>query len=107
MAFRIMKKWDYRAAQRPDTFVANSYTTQARIAEFYDRESVVVYPFLTQNNESFTIKNQSRDYFMCLGRIVPYKRFDIAIEACNALELPLKIYTSSHNSVTQELQKIS
>ena len=44
---------------------------------------------------------------MCLGRVVPYKRFDIAIEACNALKLPLKIFTSMHNAVTDELQKVS
>jgi len=44
-AFKMMKKWDYGAAQRPDVFIANSLTTQARIAEYYHRESVVVYPF--------------------------------------------------------------
>lgn len=48
-----------------------------------------------------------RSYFMCLGRVVPYKRFDIAIEACNALKIPLKIFTSTHNAVTDALQKAS
>lgn len=51
IAFRIMRKWDRRAAQRPDMFIANSATTQARIAEFYARESVVVYPFFSSNEE--------------------------------------------------------
>ncbi len=44
---------------------------------------------------------------MCLGRVVPYKRFDIAIEACNTLKLPLKVFTSTHNAVTDKLQKLS
>ncbi len=42
----IMRRWDKKAAQRPDVFIANSVTTQERIAEYYKRESVVVYPFL-------------------------------------------------------------
>lgn len=44
---------------------------------------------------------------MCLGRVVPYKRFDIAIDACNTLKLPLKIFTHTRNSFTDELQKKS
>ena len=122
-AFRIMKKWDYKAAQRPDVFIANSSTTQARIAEFYDRESTVVYPFFTSNeklkinNEKWRIINELNEwnklnqlnvgYFMCLWRIVPYKRFDLAIEACNQLGLRLKVFTSTNNSESERLQKLS
>jgi len=139
-AFRIMKKWDYRAAQRPDIFIANSATTQSRIAEFYERDSVVVYPFYSPVSSSRTSEckqggtsedpgsrlnttrselfsssemdsrlrgNDGKGYFICLGRVVPYKRFDIAIEACNARGLPLKIFTSTHNALTDQLQKIS
>lgn len=105
-AFAIMRKWDKKAAQRPDIFIANSVTTQERIAEYYERESTVVYPFLSSNDRPSAVNNK-RIYFMCLGRVVPYKRFDIAIEACNALHLPLKIFTSTHNTITDKLQKIS
>lgn len=45
--FMFMRRWDKKAAQRPDIFIANSTTTQERIAEYYGRESTVVYPFLT------------------------------------------------------------
>lgn len=50
-AFRVMRWWDFKAAQRPDVFIANSITTQERIREYYKRESEVVYPFFTQNDE--------------------------------------------------------
>lgn len=50
-AFAIMRRWDKAAAQRPDIFIANSCTTQGRIAEFYGRESLVVYPFLPLNEQ--------------------------------------------------------
>lgn len=101
-----MRRWDKKAAQRPDIFIANSTTTRDRIAEYYNRESAVVYPFLPKNQER-TTDNQERTYFVCLGRVVPYKKFDIAVEACNALKAPLKIFTSTKNAVTDKLQKLS
>lgn len=99
-----MRKWDYRAAQRPDIFVANSCTTQGRIAAFYERESMVVYPFYNNNNQ---IVGKKSDYFVCLGRIVPYKRFDLAIAACNQLSLKLRIFTNTQNIESERLQKFS
>ena len=101
----VMRRWDKKAAQRPDIFFANSVTTQERITEYYNRESTVVYPFLTPR-ELFW-HDWKREFFMCLGRAVPYKRFDIAIEACNSLKIPLKIFTSTHSTMTDKLQKIS
>ena len=106
-AFKVMKKWDYRAAQRPDIFIANSATTQTRIAEFYNRESVVVYPFYNSSTIEKISSAEWRKYFVCLGRIVPYKRFDLAIEACNELGYPLRIFTNTRNAESERLQKIS
>jgi glycosyltransferase involved in cell wall biosynthesis len=110
VAFRIMKKWDYRAAQRPDIFIANSVTTQERIREYYDRESEVVYPFYWRNNKEEIINNKEcweDDYFVCLWRVVPYKKFDIAIEACNQMGFRLKIFTNTRNPESERLQKLS
>ena len=46
--------------------------------------------------DKFKIKNlklimRDENYFLCVSRLVDYKRLDIAIEACNELKLPLKI----------------
>ncbi len=105
-AFRTMKKWDYRAAQRPDIFIANSLTTQSRIATFYERESTVVYPFFNQKHDLPLLWDRD-EYYVSLGRIVPYKRVDLAIAACNQLWLRLKIFTNTNNSESRRLQKIS
>jgi hypothetical protein len=43
-----MKKWDKKAAQRPDIFIANSRNTQERIQKYYGRDSTVVYPFFNR-----------------------------------------------------------
>jgi glycosyltransferase involved in cell wall biosynthesis len=106
-AFSVMQKWDRKAAQRPDIFIANSLNTQERILKYYERESVVVYPFFTAKNTQYNIQNTQKDYFMCLGRVVPYKRFDLAILACNQLKFPLKIFTSTINDEVKRLQVLS
>jgi len=101
-----MKKWDKKAAQRPDIFIANSRNTQERIQKYYGRESTVVYPFFKNEREEI-LKNKEYTYFVCLGRIVPYKRFDLAIAACNHLNFPLKIFTSTINDEVERLQALS
>jgi glycosyltransferase involved in cell wall biosynthesis len=42
-------------------------------------------------NEVSDTRPQDRNYFLALGRLVPYKRFDLLIEVANRLRLPLKI----------------
>ena len=64
-AFSLMKKWDKKAAQRPDIFIANSRNTQERIKKYYERESTVVYPFFQKNKEE-RIKKKEGMYFVCL-----------------------------------------
>jgi glycosyltransferase involved in cell wall biosynthesis len=80
--------WDAQAAERPDAFIANSEFIAKRIKKYYGREAEVIYPPL--NTERFGIGKKG-DYFLMAGRMVPYKKFDIAIEAFNRLGMRLKI----------------
>ncbi len=88
-----LKSWDQVAAQRPDAYIAISKEVQSRIKKYYHRESEVIYPPITIQNSSasWRTKIQNSDYFLVVSRLVPYKRIDIAIKACNTLGLPLKI----------------
>lgn len=89
-----MRKWDYAAAQRPDYIVTNSSHTQAAIKEFYGRESVVIHPPVNTdyfgNHDNAKIQKQ-RSGFVITGRHTPYKRFDLAVEACTMLGLELTV----------------
>lgn len=89
---RSMKKirlWDRLAADRVEYFVANSRHIQKRIKKYYERDSTVIYPpVLTAN---FSISPTVEDYFLAVGRLIQYKRFDLIIEAFNKLGLPLQI----------------
>lgn len=81
--------WDHMAAQRVDRFVANSKTVAERIKKYYNRESEVIYPPVEANK--CRLSDKVGNYFLIVSRLRPYKRVDLAIQAFNALEFPLKI----------------
>ena len=79
-----MRVWDVTSAARVDTFIANSTFVQARVKRYYRRESTVVHPPVEVDR--FITQPSSRGgYVLAAGALVPYKRFDIAIQACEAL----------------------
>lgn len=88
----FMKKirlWDAVSANRVDKFMANSKNVARRIKKHYRRESTVVYPFA--DTAFYTPGEKCGDYFLCVSRLVEYKRIDIAVRAFGALGLPLVI----------------
>lgn len=86
---RPLRKRDFQAAQRADAFIANSTHISRDIKKFYGRNSTVIHPPVdTTRFKSAKIKNE-RKGFVTLGRQVPLKRFDIIVEACKRLKLPL------------------
>ncbi len=84
-----MRLWDFSTAARVDYFVANSRHIAARIRKCYRRESTVIHP--PANWASGYISKRVDDYYLVVSRLVPYKRVDVAIEACNRLQRRLRI----------------
>ncbi len=85
-----MRRWDYKAAQRPNVFIANSNYTKQNIKKFYNRDSTVVHPPV--DIERFKLNAQiERHGFLTAGRQTYYKRIDLAVAACTKLNLPLKV----------------
>lgn len=87
---RIFRRWDYAAAQRVNRFVAISTEVQARIRRIYHRDATLIYPPV-KVVERFVPSPVTEDYFLVLSRLVPYKRIDLAVEACTRLGLPLVV----------------
>lgn len=85
-AFRT---WDHAAAQRPDFFIANSHNVAGRIFKYYRRTSAVIYPPV--DTAFFTPGGVDGDFFLCVSRLVAYKRVDLAVEAFSRLNLPLVV----------------
>lgn len=89
-----LRVWDQTSAQRVDHFIANSPVVAARIQKYYRRESVVIPPPVEVDRFPFDPAALPGEYFLSLGRLAPYKRVDLAIEACNRLRLPLVVIGS-------------
>jgi glycosyltransferase involved in cell wall biosynthesis len=84
-----VKEWDCRNSRRVDTFIANSQTVAGRIKEIYGRDSVIIFPPV--ETELFRPSAVDRDYYLVVARLNYYKRVDLAVQAFNRLDLPLKI----------------
>jgi len=85
-----LKRADYKAAQAVDVFIANSSEVQKRIKKYYGKSSTVIHPPVDVNR--FTPARERSDYYVALGRQVPYKRIDLAVSAANKLGVNLKVY---------------
>jgi len=84
-----LKKWDLRAAQQPNYYIANSRLVAQRIKQIYGREAFVIPPPI--DVDRFQMSAHADDYYLVLSRLAPYKRIDLAIEACNRLDRRLII----------------
>jgi len=79
-----VRRWDRSTADRVTHFVAISRTVAGRIAECYGRPSTVIYPPV--DTRFYTPGDARReDFYLCISALVPYKRVDLAIAACNRL----------------------
>jgi glycosyltransferase involved in cell wall biosynthesis len=101
---RWMRRLDLKSIQDVDHFIANSETTKARIKKYYHRDSIVIHPPV-DTKRFFSSVHEPRDGCIVWGRHVPYKRFDLAIQACN--ELGLKLTVVGRGPDTQRLKKIA
>jgi glycosyltransferase involved in cell wall biosynthesis len=89
-----MRRWDYKAAQRPDYLVANSSYTKEQIQKYYGRDSKVIHPPVDIERFKLPTTNyqlQPRSGFVTAGRQTPYKRIDLAVEATTQLKVPLAV----------------
>lgn len=79
-----LRRVDRKRASGPDVFVANSSFVAARIANAYGRTSQVVHPPV-HTGSMLRIERDARDTYLVFGRVVPYKRVGVAVQACERL----------------------
>ncbi len=75
---------DRKRASGPDVYVANSTFVASRIREAYGRTSHVIHPPVDVA-QLLTVPRDPGDAYLVFGRLVPYKRADIAVQACERL----------------------
>jgi glycosyltransferase involved in cell wall biosynthesis len=84
-----MRMWDLASASRVDYFIANSNYIAGRIRKFYRRDSAVIHPPV--DVAGGYLADRTEDYYLVVGRLVDYKRVDLAVEACNRLKRRLRV----------------
>lgn len=102
-ALRLASTWlrrgDRRAAQRPDRYAVNSTAVRERIRRFYGRDAEVVHPPVELADLQVTERHPrgpsslgaptsgdgGRRHFLWVGRLVPYKRPELVVEAFRGL----------------------
>ncbi|EKD48190.1 MAG: hypothetical protein ACD_65C00076G0001 [uncultured bacterium] len=84
-----LRLWDRLAADRVDHFISNSNYIGERIKKYYKRDSKTIYPPIDLSG--FKVAEGSGSYYLAVGRLIPYKRFDLIIDAFSHLGFPLKV----------------
>ena len=88
-----LARWDAGTAGRVDQFVANSRYVAGRIRRYYNRGSTVVYPPVDTAffHPGVDERPPAEPRFLVVSALVPYKRVDVAIEACHRVGARLTI----------------
>ncbi|MDO8619608.1 MAG: glycosyltransferase [Candidatus Daviesbacteria bacterium] len=84
-----MRIYDFEVSQRPDILLANSKNIAKRIAKFYRRDSVVVYPPVDLSE--IKLQKKKEDYYLAINRLVRGKGTEVIVEACAKLRMKLKV----------------
>ena len=84
-----LQAWDVASAARVDQFVANSRNIAGKVQRYYNRPAAVLHPPVDW--QTFQAAEQSEDFYFMVTAFAPYKRVDLAIQACNVMKRRLKI----------------
>jgi glycosyltransferase involved in cell wall biosynthesis len=98
-----LRTWDASTARNVDRFVANSSAVAARIRKAYDRVADVVFPPV--DTDFYQPGGERENFFLFVGRLVSYKRPDIAVEAFRTIRAPL--YVVGHGQLESRLRRMA
>ncbi|MBL8030001.1 MAG: glycosyltransferase [Candidatus Doudnabacteria bacterium] len=88
---KYYKKWDEKASKRVSYFIANSNEVKKRIYDIYNRDSLVIYPGISDFWKPVKLKS---NYFLLAGRLQAHKKNELIVKIFNELGLPLHVVGS-------------
>ena len=90
MARTYLRGVDRAGAAALDEIMANSTYTAQRIRRYWERRATVVHPPVAVER-FLSLERDPGDSYVVLGRVVPYKRVDLAVAACARLGRRVKV----------------
>lgn len=101
-ALTYVRLWDAVTADRVDAFAANSHEVARRIQRFYRRDAEVIPPPVDLPPYE---PRPGGDFYLAGGRLIPYKRIELIVEAFTRLRLSLKIFGDGRDR--QRLERLA
>lgn len=98
-----LRTYDQLSSSRVDYYIANSTNVKERISKIYNKSSTVIHPPV--DVEYYQLSEEKEDYYFIVSRLVPYKRIDLAIEACNKLRKNLVVI--GHGEEFEKLKQLA
>ncbi len=98
-----LRKKDIQFSKNPDFIISNSHFVKDWVKRTYYRDSSVIYPPV--DVDKFTLSDKKENYYIAVGRLEPYKRFDVLVKAFNKLGKKLVVVGSG--SEEEKLKKIA
>jgi glycosyltransferase involved in cell wall biosynthesis len=89
LLLHYFRLWDFASSRRPDVVVAASRYVARRVWKHYRREAHVIYPPVEV--QRFTAARPREDFFVTVGRLVPYKQTGLMVDAFSRLRRPLRV----------------
>ena len=89
LLLNLMRRWDYSTSGRVDRYIANSANVARKIRAFYGREAEVIHPPVDCGR--FEVGGGEGEFYLYVGAFAPYKKVEIAIEACERMGRPLVV----------------
>lgn len=87
-----LRRWDKHASTLPHEMYAVSNHIAKKIKLHYNREVEVLYP--PARTDFFYPLQKKENFYLAVGRLLHYKRFDLIVSAFNTLGISLKIIGS-------------
>lgn len=86
-----LRLWDAASSNRVDHFVAISEWVRERVIKYYRRDADVIPAFVDLEAYRPDPGAIEGDYYLAAGAFAPYKRVDLALEACARLDRSLYV----------------
>jgi glycosyltransferase involved in cell wall biosynthesis len=98
-----LRRLDKCASKKPDKMIAISGEVAARIKKYYGRDSEIIFPPV--DTKIRARRQNPKEYYLIVGRLVRYKCIDLAVKSFNKLAYPL--YIAGSGSEESKLKKIA
>jgi len=98
---KLLRRADIHQSRNPDYIISNSNYVKEWVKDTYNRDSEVIYPGVDLSK--FNLKTEKKEFYVTVGRLEPYKRFDLIVDAFN--ETGKKLIIIGDGSQLKQLNK--